>query len=153
MGGDDAPACGYPVFTVGVARQAAMSGVDRVDMVDLVDAAPLGRDVIGRRVAMVEVADAPAVAQAREMGALGLSEARRRAIVDVMVGKAMEGDVRAAAFLFDRFYGRPAVAALPEMDSEEEVRRMDLRRLGEDDLETIEGILRRGGSPAEGERA
>ena len=76
---------------------------------------------------------------------------RRQAILDVIFGKAMEGDVRAAAFLFDRVDGRVPLAVAPEVGTGVTRRRADLSRLGIEELEAIGKLLRgEGGAGGDG---
>jgi hypothetical protein len=71
---------------------------------------------------------------------------RRRAILEQITLSAAQGDLRAAAFLFDRIYGKPV--GLPNHDesseaNEAEIRAPDLSRLTDHEVETLACLLRK----------
>src|SRR4051794_40371520 len=63
-----------------------------------------------------------------------VSARKRRAIVKALTEKAAAGDVQATAFLFDRMYGRPGVAAKASAAEGPEMVRLDVRRLDEEEM-------------------
>jgi hypothetical protein len=66
---------------------------------------------------------------------------KRRAILEALAEKAQAGDVRVAAFLFDRLYGRPAAAPAPRPGQSSDSERIDLRRLDDREMETFAGLF------------
>jgi len=65
---------------------------------------------------------------------------QQREILKALADKAREGDVRVAAFLFDRLYGRPS-AARPAPGESDDTERYDLRVLDDTELETLARLL------------
>ena len=67
---------------------------------------------------------------------------KRREILDALVAKAVNGDLRVAGFLFDRLYGR-AGNTRKTAASEPESSRFDVRRLSEKEFKTLDRLLRK----------
>ncbi len=77
---------------------------------------------------------------------------KRRAIIDELVKRAAAGDVRVAAFLFDRLYGSPGAAAKPAAAEAKPASHFDLNRLPDKEFDFFVGLLekcdtRRNGAP------
>ena len=68
---------------------------------------------------------------------------KRRAILEALAEKALAGDVRVAAFLFDRFYGRPAAVPKPEPSQPADAGRVDLGRLDDEEMDTLAALFRK----------
>src|SRR5450432_1249915 len=66
---------------------------------------------------------------------------KRSALLGALTEKALAGDVRAAAFLFDRIYGRPGAAPKPAESDETDGEHCDLRRLDDREMDVLDCLL------------
>ena len=79
---------------------------------------------------------------------------RRRAIVELLVGRAVDGDVRVAMYLFDRLYGRPNIAPAPMGFEEALTTPLDMGALDDMEAANLVDLLERCGfHEPSGERA
>ena len=69
---------------------------------------------------------------------------KRREILENLAEKAKAGDVRVAAFLFDRCYGRPGASVSPEDNAEADMQRFDMSRLDDREMEVFAALLEKG---------
>ena len=72
-----------------------------------------------------------------------LPREKQLALVEALVDRAMGGDVRVAEYLFDRIYGRPALAARRTVADEVEMTTMDLSVLDESEVLMLDHLLKK----------
>ena len=63
-------------------------------------------------------------------------------IVDGLIAKAREGDIKAAVYLFDRIAGRVAVAGLPPADDKRSPYTLEDFQLEDDERRSRDDLLR-----------
>ena len=86
--------------------------------------------------------DRPA-AESVKLFDVAVSVRTRKAIVRALVEKAMAGDVRATAFLYDRIYGRPGAAAKPSPTDGLAKAVIAISRFNEEEMVTFARLLKK----------